>query len=655
MPQVMEGVIGSAGSRIWGKIHMRSVRLGGERFTLILIEDLTAEKKQAALSRKYTASLREAHDELEKKVSERTADLINANEKLRREVAVRRRAQKTLNLAAKVISSCNEAILVTDARANIVHVNQAFCKITGFSSQEVIGKNPNFMASDRHEREFWREFWNSIQTTGQWRGEVWDRRKNGEVFPKLLAVSAIRDENGDVSHYVGIFSDITRIKQTEERLESLAHYDPLTQLPNRLLLRDRMTQALFRAQEEHKLLALMYIDLDGFKDINDTLGHPKGDELLVRVAERLSGCARESDTVARLGGDEFTVLMPDIAEVRHIIPVAHRIIKALSRPFRLSNGEIFTSASMGISVYPYNGQDADTLLQHADNAMYHAKSQGKNNFQFFCNTMNNELTRVVGMELTLRRAIQSNGLLVHYQPVVDARTGRVMSMEALLRIRDTKGQVVSAGPYISVSEEKGLIVPIGEGVLRTACKQNMFWQDAGYPCLRMAVNVSMRQLQEHNVVGRFLSVMEETEHDPRYLELELTESAIMKNPKTVTAMLNEFRRHGVSITIDDFGTGYSSLSRLKDLPVDKLKIDRSFLRGITSDPSQKALIKAVVTAAHNFNITVVAEGVESREQMEVLCELDCDALQGYYFSPAIPAEDFHCLPEALIFPIGKRM
>jgi diguanylate cyclase (GGDEF)-like protein/PAS domain S-box-containing protein len=642
-PQVVEGILGSERTRIWARMHMRSLRMESERFTLVLIEDLTHEKREALLSKKYAESLKKARDELDGRVLERTAELVKANEELRSEIAQRKSAEENLNLAANVIASSNEAIFVTDRLANIVDVNEAFCQITGYSRDDALGKNPRIMASGRHDREFWKEFWTTLVKTGHWRGEVWDRRKNGEVFPKLLSVSAIKGSEAMVTHYVGIFSDITQIKQSEERLEQLAHYDPLTQLPNRLLFRDRLNRALTRASRQKNMVALMFVDLDGFKNVNDTFGHPRGDDLLSNVALRLTQCVRGADTVARLGGDEFTVIVPDVADVRQVISVAERIMRDLSRPFVLDGEEIFTGASIGISLYPKDAADTDRMLQHADTAMYHAKSQGRNRFQFFSEEMNIEISKYVMMETTLRRAMEVGGLLVYYQPVLECRTGKIISAEALLRVRTPSGDVVSAGPHIQVAEERGLIVPIGKQVLRTACEQNKLWQFRGFSPICMAVNVSMRQLREPNLVDTVLEVLQEVDHSPRYLELELTETSLIANMDVAVRNLNELRRHGVKVALDDFGTGYSSLSYLRNLPVDTLKIDKSFVQGISSDPATKAMIQAMVTVAHSLDMKVVAEGVESDDQLRVLCDLDCDAWQGHLRSHAVPADDFERL------------
>jgi diguanylate cyclase (GGDEF)-like protein/PAS domain S-box-containing protein len=643
-PQVAEGILARHdGNILWGRIHMRSVRMGKERFVLVLIEDLTEEKKRMALSKHCAEALTKTRDQLEERVRERTSDLMTLNEELRREIAARKSAEESLSLAANVVASSNEAILITDTTGNIVDVNPAFTRITGYSREEVLGKNPRIMSSGRHKNGFWRHFWRSLKETGQWTGEVWDRRKNGDVFPKLLSVSAIKGPGNSATHYVAIFSDISVIKKSEERLAQLAHFDPLTHLPNRLLFRDRFNGAVIRAERERQMVALMFVDLDDFKSVNDTIGHIKGDELLVAVAKRLKDCVRGTDTVARLGGDEFTIIMPDVTGPRDVIPLAQRITEALSKPFDLKDTEIFTAASIGISLYPSDGLYADRLVQHADTAMYHAKSQGKNNFQFFSQEMNIEINRLVDMELTLRRAMELENLLIYYQPVVDCKTGVIVGAESLLRLKDLSGEVISAGPYISVAEGKGLIVPIGEKVLRTVCEQNKAWRNKGLPPIRVSTNISMRQLREPMLVETFLAILEETGCDPNLLELELTETTMMANKELAIKMLNELRQRGVTVTLDDFGVGYSSLSCLRNLPVDKLKIDKSFVDSLTSNSTQRALVQAIVNVAHSLDMKVVAEGIEFKEQLRVLCELGCDAWQGYHFAHALPAEEFEIL------------
>ena len=479
-PQVTEAILGVEPKRIWGKLHMRSLRITDERFILVLIEDLTAEKK-------YSQSLRKARDELDLRVQERTAELSKANE--------------ALLLASRVIASSNEAIIVTDFQANIVEVNEAFRQITGYSREDVVGKNPRAISSGRHAAQFWSSFWNELSKNGQWKGEVWNRRKNGDIFPSLLSVSAVPSDDGTVTHYVGIFSDITKAKESEKRLEQLAHYDPLTALPNRLLLRDRLNRALIRATRDKKAVAVMFLDLDGFKNVNDTFGHPVGDELLVRVSERLSQCVREDDTIARLGGDEFIIVMSDLSASHDATYAATRMLNALSKPFQVRGNEVFTSASIGISVYPSDGKAVDQLLQHADTAMFHAKAQGKNSFQFFSQDMNLAIKKIVAMEMTFRRAVQQKDLRVYYQPVVDCHGSQILGTEALLRLKNPEGDTVSAGPFIKVAEDKGLIIPVGQWVLSAACRQNKRWHDLGFTSMRVAVNISMQQLRRSDIVN----------------------------------------------------------------------------------------------------------------------------------------------------------
>lgn len=638
--QVIEAGFGTKGNRMWGRMHMRSIRIGAERFVLVLVQDLTPEKRQVVMTKKYTEELQKARANLEQRVQERTVELARANTLLKRQIGQTRQAQKSLKLAAKVVSSSSEAIVITDSQANIVDVNESFCRITGYSREEVIGRNPRMMTSGRHDRQFWRQFWQTLVETGHWQGEVWDRRKGGEIFPKLLSVSAVKSDEGDVTHYVGFFSDITRMKESEERLERMAHFDPLTSLPNRLLFRDRLQQALMRADRERTSAALMFLDLDGFKDVNDTLGHRVGDKLLADVAGRILKCVRKGDTVARLGGDEFTVVMSGIMETTQVIGIAHRIIEAFRRPIRLEGNEVFITASIGVSLYPHDGSDVDQLLKSADTAMYHAKEQGKNNFQFFSQEMNAELLRSVEIESRLRRSMQEDKLMVYYQPMVECKNHRITAIEALLRLRNGDGEALPAGPFIPVAEEKGLITRIGEWVLLTACRQNKLWQSSGFPALRVAVNISPRQLRDPTIVKRTLQLLDKAGLDPRFLELEVTETAMMSDTDLSIKALHEFRSHGITISVDDFGTGYSALNYLKRLPIDKLKIDRSFVEDLPSDAEARALFRAIVGLAHSLGLRVVSEGVETEEQFNIVCKEECDAVQGYYMSPPVPASDF---------------
>lgn len=560
-----------------------------------------------------------------------------------RDITGTKQAQEKLRLSAKIIESSNEGILVTDVQGNIVDVNEAFCSLTGYGREEVIGQNPRMMKSDRHTSDFYREIWRSLKERGHWAGEVWDRRKNGEVFPKLLSISAVRNDADEVAYYVGIFTDITNIKLTEQRLHHLAHFDPLTQLPNRLLFHDRFQQALLEVGRHQRMVALILLDLDRFKNINDTLGHQAGDALLDAAAKRLSSCVRKSDTVARLGGDEFSLVLSDIPDPKSAAGVARKIIEVFAEPFNLDGREVFVTASMGITLYPSDGARVERLLQNADMALYRAKEQGRNNFQFFSEDMNLEVVKRLDLELALRGALERNEFAVYYQPRLDCLTGRITGVEALVRWNHPTRGVVEPSDFIYAAEETGLIVPIGEWVLRASCEQKRAWQEAGLPSVDMAVNVSARQLGQTDLVDTAVGIIADTGLDPGSIELELTETVAMKDADATIRILREFKKNGIRVCIDDFGTGYSSLSYLKRFPIDKLKIDKSFVEFCPTSPDDKAIVETVVAMAHSLKLSVVAEGVETEDQLSLLRMVNCDEWQGYYFSPPVPADEFAAL------------
>jgi len=556
-----------------------------------------------------------------------------------RDITERKRAEERLSLAAKIIESSNEAVLVTDIQGNIVDVNEAFCAMTGYSRDEVIGKNPRIMKSDRHDPGFYYHMWLTLKETGHWRGEVWDRRKSGEAFPKLLSISSVRTNEGEVTHYVGIFSDITKIKQTEERLHHLAHFDPLTQLPNRLLFRDRLQQALVETARTRRMVALMLLDLDGFKTINDSLGHKAGDDLLTAVAERLINTVRKSDTVARLGGDEFTIVLPDVTDGQAAAIVGRKIIKVLADPFMVNGKEVFVTGSMGITLYPADGAKVDRLLQNADMALYRAKEQGKNEFQFFSEEMNREVSERLDLELALRSALDRQEFVLYYQPRLIFSSNEISGAEALIRWNHPTRGLVPPVKFIGLAEDTGLIVSIGEWVLRGACRQEKLWQEMGFPPRRMAVNVSARQLGQPGLVKTVEQILSETGLNPNCLELELTESVVMKDADATIRVFNELKRTGVHLCIDDFGTGYSSLSYLKRFPIDNVKIDKSFVEYSATNADDGIIVETIIAMAHSLKLKVIAEGVETREQLQFLRQLNCDEWQGYYCSePRPPAE-----------------
>ncbi len=655
-PQVSEGILQIGGSRIWGRITFRSIRIVSERHIMVLIEDLTAEKRQIQLQKKHTKELRaeisrrelaeealkRAHTQLEERVKERTAELVRSNEDLTREIEERRRTEKRLTLAKRIIEGGNEAIVVTDSNATIIDVNAAFCRQCGYARDELIGRNPRLLKSGKHGSEFYERMWTNLLTTGEWQGEIWGRRKNGELYPKLLSISAIKDDSGDISHYVGFSTDITKIKQTEEKLLHLAHYDQLTGLANRILFRDRLERAIAQGRRTGRSIALMLLDLDRFKEINDTLGHPAGDQVLTTVAHRLTECVRESDTVGRLGGDEFTVVLPGLEDTYEVNGIAKRILRSLEQPFQTSGRNVFISTSMGITIWPADGEDVDKLLQNADTALYRAKDQGKNNFQFFSEEMNRDLVEKTELELALRAALEHNELQLFYQPIIDFDTGCIVSTEALLRWRHPQLGWIPPEKIIRLAEQTGLILSIGEWVLRHACEQGSQWQQEGFP-LSVAVNVSGHQLSRAAFVEEVIQILNDTQLNPSLLELELTESVAMSNMERTDEAFRALRAHGIRVSVDDFGTGYSSLSYLKRLAVDKLKVDRAFVQDIASDSTNKAIVAAIVAMGHSLNLRVLAEGIETRDQLGHLWSLDCDEWQGFHFSRPIPAQELSAI------------
>jgi diguanylate cyclase (GGDEF)-like protein/PAS domain S-box-containing protein len=639
-PQFAQGPMRIHRSYLWGRMYFRSIRFGDERSVMVLIEDLSLERKQVQLTERHAQELRETRDQLDLKVNERTAALLHANEQLRKEIVDRRNAESNLKLAANVIRSSNEAILITDASANIVDVNDAFCEVTGYTREEVIGENPKIMKSGRHDRAFWQEMWHTLRTTGHWKGEVWDRRKNGEVFPKLISIGTVHDEQGEVANFVGIFSDISKIKQTEERLQYLAHHDPLTGLANRVLFRERLERAIKKAEPTGDRVAVLFMDLDGFKTINDTLGHPVGDEMLAKVARRLVGSVRTRDTVARMGGDEFTLVLSEFSGLRSIDFLSRKIIKKLAEPYQVANRTAYITATIGIALYPDDGQNADRLLQNADTAMYHAKSQGKNRFAYFSQELNRKAHERFELETALREAIQRDEFILYYQPQVDLAVRRVVGCEALIRWNHPQKGMIPPVRFIELAEETGLIKPMGEWVMRKACEQAGLWRAQGLPPLRVAVNVSGGQVTGDEIIQEVRHILSDTHMQASLLDIEITESTLMKDADTAIEILRDLKGLGVGLSIDDFGTGYSSLSQLKRFPVDKLKIDKSFVQNLETDRDDAAIVRAIIAIGHNLKLKVMAEGVENRQQLALVHAGGCDEVQGYYFSRPVPADDF---------------
>ncbi len=555
-----------------------------------------------------------------------------------RDITEERRAVEQLRLLARVFDTSRQGIVITDHTPAILAVNRAFSEITGFAQDEVLGRNPSLLASGRQDRAFYESLWATLGVDGHWQGELWNRRKSGEVYPQSASISAVRGEAGETTHYVALFMDVSERKRAEERIRHLAQHDLLTDLPNRTLLADRTKMALARAHRESRLVALLFLDLDHFKDVNDTLGHSAGDRLLVELARRLQGQVRESDTLGRLGGDEFVVLLPDVEKIDLAARVASKLLEAAAQPFRLEGRNIELTASVGIAVSPENGADLDTLLRNADAAMYAAKSTGRNRYQFFSEEMNRRAVERIALEADLRHAIERGQLSLAFQPQVDLATGELAGAEALARWHHPVLGDVAPARFIRIAEEGGFIAPIGEWVLREACRQAMAWLRQGIAVRRIAVNVSALQFRQPDFVDVVTAALAASGLPPALLELEMTETAIMEHSAPPIRRLEELHDLGVHLAIDDFGTGLSSLAYLRHFPLDRLKIDQTFVRDMAHAEDALAIVRAVVALAHTLGMRAMAEGVESEGQASRLAAMGCDEAQGYLFGrPCAPA------------------
>lgn len=548
-----------------------------------------------------------------------------------------------LTLLKRAIESSINGIVITDSTHPdnpIIYVNPAFERITGYDAEGVIGKNPRFLqGADRDQSEL-KKLAIAYRAEREGCFVLRNYRKDGIPFWNELSIAPVRDRDGVVVSYVGIMNDITEHRRYEEQLVYQATHDTLTGLPNRNLLQDRLGQSLaLEAFRRRNPICVMFLDLDNFKKVNDTLGHTVGDMLLKAVANRLKNCVRGGDTVARLGGDEYIIVLPNVRETHDVVTVAKKMINIFVAPFLLMGNEIYVTSSIGIALFPNDGDTVDALLKNADAAMYHAKDQGKNNYQFYSSEMNTRVFERLSLETSLHRAVKQREFLLHYQPRVDLRTGRICGVEALVRWNHPEMGLVSPARFIPLAEETGLIVPMGEWVLRTACAQNRAWQEAGYPPLRMAVNLSARQFRQENLLEMVDEILQETGLDPQWLELELTESLVMQEAEKSAAILHELTNRGIEVAIDDFGTGYSSLSYLKRFPIANLKIDQSFIRDMTRDPDDATLVRTIITMAHGLGMKTIAEGVELAEQIDFLNHHQCEEMQGYYFSRPVTAEE----------------
>ncbi len=547
------------------------------------------------------------------------------------DITERRAQEDQLRLARTVFENTSEALMITDRQGNIVDVNHAFCTITGYDKSEVIGRNPSMFKSGRHAPAFYAEMWDTLLRTGAWSGEVFDRRKSGDIYPKWLSVSTVRNQKGEILNFIGSFQDISERKAAEEKIHYLAHHDVLTALPNRLLLRDRFGQAMERTRRTSRSLAFMFLDLDEFKRVNDSLGHRVGDELLVAAVKRLKACLREIDTISRQGGDEFIVLLSEIDTPVAAAAAASKIIAAMAEPFEIGGHAINSSVSIGIAMAPVDGHDFDTLLQKADIAMYDSKGRGHGGYTFFRQEMNDAAMFRHTLVSDLHNALARSEFRLHYQPQLALGPMEVRGAEALLRWVRSDGALVRPADFVPVAEETGLILPIGEWVMQEACRQARLWADGGLP-VSIAVNVSGIQIYRSDLPALVARCTGDAGISPAFIEVELTESTLIQDTSTVREVIRELKSQGCSIAIDDFGTGYSSLSYLSRFNVDKLKIDRSFIAGSDSNEEDEAIVHMITQMAHMLKLQAVAEGVESSEHMALLRRCNCDHAQGYFIS-----------------------
>ena len=551
------------------------------------------------------------------------------------------RAQEELHLASSIYANSAEAVLVTDANNRIIALNPAFTRITGYTLEDVQGRSPALLRSDRHDAAFYQAMWKEITHRGFWQGEIWNRRKNGEIFPEWLTINLIHNDEGDIQRYVAMGSDITNKVRSDELIWRQANYDFLTDLPNRYMFQDRLEQEIRKSLRQDSLLALLFIDLDHFKDVNDTLGHPVGDQLLVKAAERIGGCVRDSDTVARMGGDEFTVILPELANIIDGERVAEQIISVLAEPYSINEQTIYVQASIGITFCPSDASEVDQLISNADQAMYASKTAGRNRLSYFTLSLHDEAQNRLKLLSDLRTAVEGQQFELHFQPIIDLATGNISKAEALIRWNHPERGMISPDEFIPLAEESGLIVSIGDWVFREAAAQVKQWYDLSNIGLQVSVNMSPMQFQSDALnITDWLVYLQTLGLEEKYLSIEITEGLLLNASDDVKDKLLKFRDAGIEIAIDDFGVGYSALSYLKRFDIDYLKIDQSFIRNLETEPNDLVLSEAIVIMAQKLGLKVIAEGVETEAQRRLLLDIGCDYGQGYLFSRPLPAREF---------------
>ena len=565
--------------------------------------------------------------------------LTTAHHNLAEQFAALQRAEGELRLYGTVFTNAAEGMTITDADSRIVAVNPAFTAISGYEAGDVVGQTPAILNSGQQDKAFYRQMWSELIDNGHWQGEIWNRRKDGGIYPEWLSIAAVRDGKGATTHYIAVFTDISERKQSEARIHHLAHHDVLTGLPNRLLLEDRISQAMLMSRRSTRPMALVFIDLDRFKNINDTLGHEVGDSLLVQAAQRCLSVLRDTDTLSRQGGDEFVVVLPDLEHRQDAMHIARKLLATLGQPYLLAGHELTITGSAGVALFPDDGQTASELLRKADAAMYRAKEEGRNTFRFFSAEINTASLGELLLENDLYGALERGELLMYYQPKVDARSGQLIGAEALMRWQHREQGMIPPTRFIPLAEENGLINAFGEWAIKNVCAQLRAWLDAGLRVVPVAVNISAQQFAQQDLPQMVAQALAEHGIPPQLLELELTESMLMRNSARATAVLQTLRSMHIHVAIDDFGTGYSSLSYLKQFPVQSLKIDRSFVCEIGEHGEHVKLASAIIAMAHELDLGVIAEGVETEAQQRYLLERGCDQFQGFLFGRPLPAEE----------------
>ena len=555
------------------------------------------------------------------------------------DISARREAEKELELWARVFECTSEGILITDADKNIISVNHALCNATGYKASEILGQKPSFISSDLNDEYFFRQIWRALRFRGSWQGEFWSLLNNGEVRPEWMVVNTMKDKAGDITNYIALFTDITEQKEQEKKIQHIAHHDPLTNLPNRLLFTERLIISLQHADRNNRRIAILYIDLDRFKTINDSLGHHIGDMVLVNASKRLTASIRDGDTVSRIGGDEFIVILNDIEDPNQISKILdNRLLPLMRQPYDTDGYELHCSCSIGISIFPEDGHDKDTLIRNADAAMYLSKEIGRNSYHFYTEELNNKAMERLNTETDLRHALDRNEFILHYQPQLNVRSGKITGAEALLRWNHPVKGIIPPMEFIPVAEESGLIVPIGMWVIREACRQVRHWDNIGLMEMRIAINVSAIQFREKNFSQELINVLKEEEVQPCRLELELTETILLEDVVKTIRIMEELKDLGFIFAIDDFGIGYSSLNYLHRFPIDRLKIDKSFINGILENPKDLAITKSIIGLGHTLELNVIAEGVENVDEFNALRAAGCDEIQGYYICRPLTAD-----------------